>query len=129
MATVTLDRLWVLNRVTGELVSALTDPSRDQSWSVAGAIRTYAGGRQRGISTAGLAGQWSMTLVECNLTTFQQFRNWMGQGVTVLLRDHRGQSMNATFFGVDAEEIIGSGATAVYKLKINFLRVDVVAGI
>lgn len=129
MATVTLDRLWLVNVATAETISSLTDTGRDQVWLVSGAVRTYAGGRQRAISTAGMAGTWTITLVEVPLTTVALLKTWLENGVTVLVRDHRAQSMYGTFFQVDIGEKFGKGPLAVYTVKVAFLFVDVAEGV
>lgn len=129
MATVTLTQLWLFDVVSQDSINCYTDPSRSQSFATAGAIRTYAAGRQRAVGTIGMAGQWSYTLVELTLTTLTKLKTWLSGGITVLARDHRGQSFYATFFQVDVDEKIGQGASAVYTAKITFNLVDVVEGV
>jgi hypothetical protein len=124
-----LGKLWITNVVTGDTFGYLTDPARTQSYAVAGAIRIYAAGRRRAIGSAGVSGTWSLTLVELVLTDVAQLKTWLDNGITVLVRDHRGQSFYGTFFQVDVAERIGAGATAIYTAAIAFQAVDVVEGV
>jgi hypothetical protein len=126
---VTLTQFWLFSVVTQDSLAAYTDQDRGQSFSVAGAIRTYAGGRQRAVGTIGMAGQWAYTLVELNQTKVELLKSWLKSGVTVLARDHRGQAFYATFFTVDVTEKVGQGSTSDYEAKITFQLVDVVEGV
>jgi hypothetical protein len=126
---VALSKLWMTNVVTGEMFSAQTVPGRSQSFAVGGSIRTYAGGRQRAIGSTGASGSWKFSLAELSLTQAQTLRAWMATGVTVLARDHRGQSMYGTFFAVELDENFGSGTLATYVAAIELLAVDVVEGV
>jgi hypothetical protein len=129
MVQIQLTRMFLTNVVTIETLSAQTDPARSQTYSVAGAVRTYAGGRQRAVGSIGLSGSWKFVLVELTLTQVNVMRAWMAAGVTVLARDHRGQSMYGTFFQVDVGENMGLGTTATYTASIELESVSVVEGV
>lgn len=102
MATLNLTRVWV-NRVdTGEAVSAQSGVDRSQDYSLAGEVRTYAGGRQRAVTQAGERGKFEVTLRFLPLATVTLLRTWVG--VTVLIRDNRGQAFTGVFFGVPPAE-------------------------
>ena len=125
-----LSKLWLANVVTQELLGSNSAPSRSQSFGVKGEIRTYAGGRQRAIGTIGMSGSWKFTLVELTQTNVETLKTWMSSGVTVLARDHRGQSMYGTFFDVGfSENMAQLWPTASYTADITLQAVDVVEGV
>jgi hypothetical protein len=127
---VQLTKMFLANIVTQELLSAQTVPSKSQSFGVKGEIRTYAGGRQRAIGSTGMSGQWQFTLVELSQTNTETLKTWMSSGVTVLARDHRGQSMYGTFFDLGiAENMTQLYPTASYTAQITLQAVDVVEGV
>jgi hypothetical protein len=126
---VNLTRMWLVNVVTVETLSAQTDPTRSQSYSVDGAVRTYAGGRQRAVGSVGLHGSWKFTLVELVLSQIDTLQAWMDAGITVLARDHRGQSMYGTFFQIDVGENMGTGLLSTYTAALELQTVSVVEGV
>jgi hypothetical protein len=127
---VQLSKLWLANVVTQELLSAQTGRSKAQEFGVPGEIRTYAGGRQRAVGSLGMAGKWTFTLMELSQTNTETLKTWMASGVTVLARDHRGQAMYGTFFGLNiAENMAQLYPTATYTADITLQAVDVVEGV
>lgn len=102
MATLNLTKVWVNRLDTGEAVSAQSAPGRARSHSKAGEVRTYASGRQRAITKAGLRGAFDFTLVRVTLAEVLLLESWIG--VPVQVRDHRGQRFTGVFFDVPAVE-------------------------
>lgn len=129
MVQIQLTKMFLTNVVSIETLAAQTDPARSQTYSVAGDVRTYAGGRQRGVGSVGLSGSWKFVLVELTLAQIGVMRAWMTAGVTVLARDHRGQSMYGTFFQVDVGENMGMGTSSTYTASIELKSVSVVEGV
>jgi hypothetical protein len=129
MASVQLTKFWVTNTLTKEMIGAYTDPKRDQSHSVKGEVRQYAGGRQRAVGSPGRASTWGVTLLDLTQAQCDQLKAWMDAAVTVLARDHRGQTMYGTFFQVDVGEYAATTFSAArYTVAISIRRVDVVEG-
>ncbi len=127
---VQLTKMWLTNVVSMESVGAQTAPDREQTHSVQGEIRTYAGGRQRAVGSIGAAGTWKFTLVELTLAQVSLLRAWMESGVTVFTRDHRAQSMYGTFFELSIHENAAQTyAFATYSADITLQRVDVTEGV
>jgi hypothetical protein len=124
-----LDKVWLVNLTTGEMMGLGSDPSRSWNGHVDGAVRKYAGGRQRAVGSVGLANTWKITLVEMTQAQCEKLETWMGQGVTVFVRDARGQSLYATFFAVDRGENFGVYPYVTYDCSIEYGRVDVVEGV
>lgn len=102
MTVLTLTRLWINRLDTGEGVSAATDPSRSQSYSMDLDVRTYASGRRRAISVEGEKGEFSFQLIAIDLATVAKLRVWAGANVQV--RDHRGQRWFGVFAGLSVGE-------------------------
>lgn len=102
MASVTLTKVWINRYDTGEAVSAQSS-GRAQGYEVAGEIRTYAGGRQRSITEEGERGQFALILRSLTLATVNTLRAW--QGVTVQVRDHRGQRWFGVYHAVSIDEV------------------------
>jgi hypothetical protein len=127
---VQLTAFWLTNVVTQVSIGAQSEPSRPWSAAVKGEVRTYAGGRQRAIGSVGRSSSWKVTLVELTQEQAELLEAWMDQGVTVFARDHRGQSMYATFFSVDRGEALAQVYTAArYSVTVELQRVDVVEGV
>lgn len=127
---VQLTKMWLTHVVTQESLGSQTAPSRSWSAAVKGEVRTYAGGRQRAVGSVGRSNSWKFTLVELTQAQAELLEAWMDQGVTVFARDHRGQSMYGTFFGIDrAENMAQLYPNATYTATIELQRVDVVEGV
>jgi hypothetical protein len=126
---VILNKVWLVNLATGEMLGVQSDPARSWSGKVDGAVRKYAGGRQRAVGSVGLANAWKVTLVELTQAQAELLETWMASGVTVFARDARGQAMYATFFAVDRAENFGVYPSATYDCAVELDRVDVVEGI
>ena len=60
-----------------------------------GQVRTYAGGRLRLVTTAGVARTAAVTLAECTRDQINWLQSVVGQ--TVLVRDDRGRKIWGTF--------------------------------
>lgn len=67
-----------------------------------GEVRTYANGRLRLITRAGLARSYSLTLIACSRAQITWLENNVGQLFCV--RDDRGRKIYATFFDVPVLE-------------------------
>jgi hypothetical protein len=126
---VILNKVWLVNLSTGEMMGAQSDPSRTWTAAVDGEVRKYAGGRMRAVGSIGKTNQWKITLVELTQAQCEQLETWMGQGVTVFARDARGQSMYGSFFQVDRGENFGVYPYATYTASVEIHRVDVVEGV
>ncbi|WP_435233372.1 hypothetical protein [Micromonospora aurantiaca (nom. illeg.)] len=112
MSTLILDRLWINRLDTGEAVAAKSW-DRSPSYDMDGEVRSYAGGRQRSISTEGERGSVSFTLRKLPLATVELLRSWMGLAVQV--RDDRGQCWVGVFFQVRPDEpLTAPGAPSSY---------------
>lgn len=92
MATLTLDKTWVSLFTTGDSVAGWRTADDDgDEYGVQARVATYAGGRQRGITTEGVSGTWSVSLRGISTADTEKLRTWLGQ--TVLVRDNRGRKM------------------------------------
>jgi hypothetical protein len=98
MATITLDRTWLNLLVSGDAVSAFTDPDRSTAFSRPVDVKHYAGGRQRSVAIVGESGTVSFRLIEVTWATVEKLRTWSGQVVQV--RDNRGRLFVGTWADV-----------------------------
>lgn len=100
MATLVLTKRWVNLYPTGEvLVSAQTaDDGGPDVRSANARTAVYAGGRQRTISTKGVSGSWTFTLVGVTTADTERLIEHLAQ--TVLVRDNRGRKMYGSLFSV-----------------------------
>lgn len=127
---VQLTKFWLTALTDGVSVSGQSADGRPFQSSVRGEVRTYAGGRQRAVGSVGRSATWQIQLEELTLDQVIQLETWMGEGITVFARDHRGQSMYATFFGVDrGERKSQTWQNSRYTATIQLHRVDVVEGV
>ncbi|MEU4367559.1 hypothetical protein [Micromonospora chersina] len=101
MTMLILDRVWINRLDTGEAVAAKSW-DRSPTYDMDGEVRTYAGGRQRSITTEGERGAFSFTLRKLPLATVEVLRSW--KGIAVQVRDHRGQSWVGVYFQVTPKE-------------------------
>jgi len=95
-ASVTLTTVWI---------NLASSPSNYQSFPLMsglevdtnqpGEVRTYAGGRLRLVTTAGVARTATLTLPECSRDQINWLQTYVGQ--TVLVRDDRGRKIWGTF--------------------------------
>ena len=97
MPTLTLTKLWVNLVSTGASISG--ESNRGKQWTVGmdTSVDTYASGRQRAKSVAGVKRQIPYSLMAVTLPTREYLETWLGENVQV--RDVRGQK----WFGVFAD--------------------------
>lgn len=124
MTILVLDKLW-LNRVdTGEAIAGWSGRDRSTGYGVDGAVRTYASGRRRAISTAGVQGEVSRTMAYLDLATTDRLVTWLG--AQVLMRDHRGQRWYGVFFNVAVSEYM---LPTLYAATITLQTTTTVEGV
>ena len=121
MATLSLTKLFVNLVRTGEAVSAQSGIGKPQQWAIEGDVKTYAGGRQRAVSTVGEAGEEGVTLMDCTLVQRDTLRLWAGE--TVQVRDHRGQIWFGTYFSLSVVEV--RNPFTLYNITFNLKVVTV----
>lgn len=124
MATLQLTKVWINQLADGTAISAQSGEGRARGHDVAGEVRTYAGGRQRAVSTAGERGKFSFALVDVALATVEALRAWIAHPVQV--RDHRSQR----FFGVYwALNVIEARDPSLYNVTIELQTTTTVEGV
>ena len=102
-ASVTLSTVWInlastlSNYQSFPLMSALEVDTNQP-----GEVRTYAGGRLRLVTTAGVARTATLTLPECSRDQINWLQSVVGQ--TVLVRDDRGRKIWGTFLSPKVSE-------------------------
>jgi hypothetical protein len=94
IATLVLTKTFVNLLTTDESVSGYRTADDPDTADMQGRVATYAGGRQRGVISEGVAGGWSFTLRGLTVAQTETLRLWLGQ--TVYVRDNRGRKQ----FGV-----------------------------
>lgn len=99
MARITLRKTWIHLIDTAVGLSFYTAQERSQSKSIQGEVRTYAGGRQRSVSTIGTRSQVGIQLRQVIQTDIDTLTSWFGQ--TVCVRDHRGRRWFGVFYALD----------------------------
>lgn len=124
MATLNLSKVWVNRLDSGEAVSAQSAIARNRSHSMAGEVRTYAGGRQRAVTTVGERGQFEVTLRLLSQATIDVLRSWIG--IPVQIRDGRGQKFRGVFFVVPPVE---HRATADYDVTLTLSTITAAEGV
>lgn len=130
MAAVLLTKMWLTNVTSLEMIGLQTGPERPRNYQARGEVRFYGAGRKRSIKRAGMAQTWKFTLQEMTLTQVETLRQWSDDGVTVLARDHRGQSMYGSFYEIEIDERLSQTPSgAFYTAAITLQQVDVVEGV
>lgn len=103
MVMLTLAATFVNLMATGQAVSGLPRQDRDESYTMAGEVRTYASGRRRSITQVGETGSYKFTLLQVPRSTVDTLRGWQGDLVEV--RDGKGRQFYGVFFAVVALEV------------------------
>lgn len=101
MATLTLTQLWINRMDTGEGYGYYTT-DRGIAKSSDGEVRTYAGGRRRAITKAGVNSTFQVTVRQLTLVQKTLLESWIG--LSLEIRDHRGQRWVGVFFDVKTVE-------------------------
>jgi hypothetical protein len=124
MATLLLSKTFINLVPVGEenVVSGWRDASESDGRASVGAIRQYAGGRQRGVTQVGVASSWSFTLRGILGTDTDKLAAWLGQ--TVLVRDNRGRRMYGVLFAVPRTP--WKEQLDLYDVEVSLNGVDVV---
>ena len=86
---------------SGESVAAGSTDRASES-SVEGEVRTYAGGRQRSVTTVGLRQEYGFTLRDVVLADLTKLESWAGS--TVQVRNNFAQRFIGVYFKVGASE-------------------------
>lgn len=123
MATLTLQKVFINLLSTGDSVAA-PSTGRSQTYNLDGEVRTFAGGRQRYVSKEGEHGTFAVTLRRLTLVQIATLRSW--QGLTVQLRDRRGQLFNGVFSSVG---ISREWPDLLYDVEIPLRMVSVDEGV
>ncbi|GAA2516641.1 hypothetical protein [Winogradskya humida] len=125
MTVLKLTRGWLLNIATGQLFSSYTDDSSaNPTYTEDGDVVNHAGGRQRGYSIEGEAGEWPVTFVDVKLADITLLRSWKSE--TVLYRNHRGQAMYGIYFAVVPQ---AHKTPSLYNVQITLHLESIVAGV
>lgn len=124
MATLTLQRLWINLVATGEGISAASNRGKEYTADVDLAVRTYANGRRRAISTAGVRRGFGYTLVAVNTATKAKLETWIG--LTVQVRDVRGQKRFGVFGGITVTEYLPAD---LYTVAFTLLETTLTEGV
>ena len=100
--------------------------STGRAWAddKAGSVVTYAGGRQRAITSAGLRTKFTETLRQLTLPSVQTLVDWIDKPVQV--RDHRGQRLFCVYHGVNRTEYKDP---TLYDATITFEAITVAEGV
>ena len=85
-----------------------------------GEVRTYAGGRLRLVTTAGVARTATVTLPECSRDQINWLQTYVGN--TVLIRDDRGRKIWGTYLKprVSENQHNGSGDVSLVINEITY---------
>ena len=124
MAQLNLTKVWINQLADGAAISAQSAVQRARGHDVAGEVRTYAGGRQRAISTAGERGKFTFAMVDVSLATVEALRGWITHPVQV--RDHRGQRFFGVYFAV---AVLEARDPAFYNVAIELQTTTTVEGV
>jgi hypothetical protein len=124
MATLTLTKTWINLLTSGVAVSGQTARDRPENYTVPGAVRPYAGGRQRAVTSAGVLGTYKFQLLLVSRATVDTLYSW--QGLTVQVRDHKGRRFFGVFYGLSIAEIV---SRATWNVTIDLTVVTATEGV
>jgi hypothetical protein len=122
MATLTLDRTWITLHSTGVSISGYSGRDREWSQSTNTEVRTYAGGRQRAVTSEGVSGSYTFTLRFVSEADVNTLISWMGQ--TVLIRDNWGRKFYGVVSEIPPRELLGLPYQSDVPIAVRFVSVD-----
>ena len=103
MASVTLSEIWINDTADmSDYVTSYGFAADDETYAVAGSVRTMANGRRRTVTRTGTAVSLSVTLPSVDRTTIAWLRERTGQKVQ--LRDPYGRKERGVFFSLSVTE-------------------------
>jgi hypothetical protein len=102
MTILVLTKLWLNRLDTGQAISGASGRDRSTTYAMDGDVRTYASGRRRGVATAGVKTEVSRRMVSLDYATKEALISWLG--VSVQMRDHRGNKWYGVFYAVEVTE-------------------------
>jgi hypothetical protein len=103
MVSINLTQTWITRVDTGEHVSGMTKPGSVPSYATEGETRTFASGRQRSIARMGERGEWPIEFSEMTTAQRDTLRAW--KGVTVFVRNYRGDGMFGVYYATDPKPV------------------------
>lgn len=125
MGTLLLSATWINLFSTGAAVKGYRDGDDGDDATMQGRVVGYAGGRQRGVTTEGVAGEWSFVLRGVTVTDTDTLRSWLGQ--TVQVRDNRGRKMHGILLSVPRTP--WKEQLDLYDVTIGLLLVTIVEAV
>lgn len=125
IATLILTKTFVNLFTTDESVSGYRTGDDADTADMQGRVATYAGGRQRGVISEGVAGGWGFTLKGLTVAQTETLRLWLGQ--TVYVRDNRGRKLFGVLLSVPRTP--WKESLDVYDVEISLRVVTVVEGV
>lgn len=118
MAAVTLDRLWIHDGDDLSTYLRFYTTDRDDRRSVPGEVRRYASGRLRTVVRTGTSQTLPVTLRLVTDPELAVLESWLGR--VVLVRDHRGRFMFASYFDMAVDDYEDRSG---YDVKVTFGQV------
>jgi hypothetical protein len=124
MPTLTLDKLWINLMADGTGISGASNRAKTRTVGTEASVRTYANGRQRGVTSVGTRRSNPYTLVAVGQATIDTLETWLG--LSVMVRDNRGQKWIGLFAEMDISEYM---RTDLYRVGFTLLGVTAAEGV
>ena len=93
---------WLIDVTEPDVTVHTSHPDRKSATSVGGEIRSYAGGRNRVITSANTTATFPLTLQLVNDDELELLTLWRGR--VLLLRDGQGRRVFGTFLSLDVDD-------------------------
>ena len=123
MAMLDLRHTWINLVATGDEVHCKT-ASRSESNESEGDVRTYASGRRRYFSKAGVKESMSFTLVDVTPDDLATLKDWKDD--LVLVRDYKGRKMYGTY---NSLSVTDSKTAAFHQVVMTVTEVTHAEGV
>jgi hypothetical protein len=124
MTILTLNKLWINRMDTGEGIAGASGRTPTTGYSIDGAVRTYASGRRRAVSVAGLKTEVTRSMVALDFATKEKLIGWLGANVQ--MRDARGNKWFGVFFDVAVSDYMRPD---LYSVAVSLLTTTTVEGV
>jgi len=103
VTSLALTQMFINLASTGAFVSGGAAVGRVEDNKINGSVNTYASGRQRAITTAGVVGTFTFQLRNVSRATINTLNAWINQ--TVQVRDSRGHRIFGVYLELSIEEV------------------------
>ena len=108
MASVALDELWLHEAASNSTYITSVLSTLRETTAKPGAVRMYAGGNSRSVTSAGFSREFQVELRLADRADVDQLRRWVEAGTLLLLREPLGRRLWGVSYDLGVNELPGT---------------------